>query len=132
METKRGFLWQAAVGNQAANQIDQEIHWTAMARVLDLHDIFELVNYSLDNRPLSQQNLIEDRLEFVFHVRFDSNNGLKVEIAQEFFKKWSRVVKNLQRLYIKLLAVWFPRRCLALPLRTLVFMEAQITARPSR
>ena len=66
METKRRFLRLAAVGNQAAKQIDEEIHRAAMTRVLDLRDIFQLVNNCLDNRALSQQNLIEDRHEFVF------------------------------------------------------------------
>ena len=54
METKRRFLGLAAVGNQAAHQIHEEIHWAAMARVLNLRDIFELVDDCLDNGAFSQ------------------------------------------------------------------------------
>ena len=95
METKGRFLWLAAVGDQTAHQIDEEIHWATMARVLNLRDVFELVNNRLDNGAFSQQNLVEDRHEFVFHVRFDPNDELKVEIAQEFFKKWLRNVASV-------------------------------------
>ena len=85
----------AAVGNQTADQIDEKIHWAAMARVLNLRDVFELVNNCLNNGAFPQQNLVEDRHEFVFHVRFDPNDELKVEIAQEFFKKWLRNIASI-------------------------------------
>ena len=101
METKRRFLRLAAIGNQATHQIDEEIHWTAMTRVLDLRDIFQLVNNCLDNRALSQQNLIEDRHEFVFHIRFDPNDELNVEICQEFFKKWLRNIASITNQFAK-------------------------------
>ena len=48
---------------------------------------FQLVNDRFDNSSFSQQNLIEDWHELVFHIRFDANDGLDVEIAQEIFKK---------------------------------------------
>lgn len=90
METERRFLWLAAAGHQAAHQVDEKIHRAGMARVLNLRDVFELVNNRLDNGAFPQQNLVEDRYQFVFHVRFDSNDELQVKIAQGFFKKWLR------------------------------------------
>lgn len=104
METERRFFGLAAVGNQATHQIDEEIHWAAMARVLNLRDIFELVNNCLNNGAHPQQNLIEDRHEFVFHVRFDANDELKVEIAQEFFKKWLRNITSITNQFAKQVA----------------------------
>ena len=38
-----------AVGDEACDQIDQEVDRTAMARMLDLADIFELIGDGLDD-----------------------------------------------------------------------------------
>jgi hypothetical protein len=62
------FFWLFAIGNQAANQIDEEIGGAAMTGMFNLRDILELVNDSLDDRALAQQNLVKNRHELVFHV----------------------------------------------------------------
>ena len=41
------------VGNQPTDQIREEIHATAMARMLNLTDVFELVVHRLDDGPLA-------------------------------------------------------------------------------
>jgi hypothetical protein len=40
--------------DQPAQQVDQEVRHTAMARMFDLRNILELVDDGLDNGPLAQ------------------------------------------------------------------------------
>ena len=37
------------IGNQACDQVDQEVDGAAMARMLDLRDVFELISDGLDD-----------------------------------------------------------------------------------
>src|SRR5690348_1162228 len=48
--------------------MDQEIDWAAVTRVLDLRDVFELINDRLDERPLAQQQPVGELKELVVHV----------------------------------------------------------------
>ena len=43
------------IGNQASDDIDKAVDWTAMARVFNLRNIFELVNNTLDDGSLTQE-----------------------------------------------------------------------------
>jgi hypothetical protein len=43
MSYKRRLFGLMAVGNEARDQVDQEVDGAAMARMLDLADIFELI-----------------------------------------------------------------------------------------
>ena len=47
-----------AIGNQATEEIDEEVGGAAMAGVFDLGDVFELVEDGLDNGPFAQYQLI--------------------------------------------------------------------------
>ncbi len=40
-------------GDQACNQVDQEVDGAAMARVLDLTNVFELISDGLDDGSLA-------------------------------------------------------------------------------
>jgi hypothetical protein len=53
-----GFLgwWHSC--NQPADNINQAIDWRAMTRVLDLRNVFQLVNDAFDDGTLSQQQAI--------------------------------------------------------------------------
>jgi len=42
-----------AAGNQPSDRVDREIDRTAMARVLDLTDDFELIVDRVDDRPFA-------------------------------------------------------------------------------
>jgi len=57
-----------AVGNEAREQVDQEIVRTAMARVLDLADVLELIEDRLDERPLAEEEAIGEGQQEVAHV----------------------------------------------------------------
>ena len=54
-----------AVGNEPSNQMNDKIGGTAMARMLDLRNILELVNDGLDNRSFAQQQFIREMHELI-------------------------------------------------------------------
>ena len=48
-----------AIRGQSVNQIDREIDWTTVARMLNLKDILELVNNGFNDSLLTQQDFIQ-------------------------------------------------------------------------
>ena len=57
-EVEGRFLGLMAIGNKAAEEIDEEVGGTAVAGVFNLGDIFKLVENGLDNSPFAQQHLV--------------------------------------------------------------------------
>jgi len=55
IEMERWFLGLMAVGDESSEEVHEEVEWTAMAGVLDLADVLELVIDTLDDRPLAEQ-----------------------------------------------------------------------------
>jgi len=47
-----------AVSDQPGNQVHQEVDRTAMARMLDLTDVLELVIDGFDDGPLAQEQFV--------------------------------------------------------------------------
>ena len=54
MKVEGRFLGLVTVGDEAAEEIDEEVDGAAMARVLNLGDVFELIEDGFDNRPFAQ------------------------------------------------------------------------------
>ena len=57
-EVEGRFLGLMAVGNKAAEEIDEEIGGTVVAGVFNLGDIFKLIEDGLDNSSFAQQHLV--------------------------------------------------------------------------
>ena len=57
-----------AVGNQACDQIDQEVDGTAMAGMLDLTDVFELISDGLDDGSFAQEEFVGPIEQAVVHL----------------------------------------------------------------
>ena len=57
-----------AVGDEASDQIDQEIDGAAVAGMLDLGDIFELIGDGLDDGAFAQQELVRPVEQAVMHL----------------------------------------------------------------
>ena len=57
-----------SISDQPTQNIDKKIGYTAMARVFNLGIIFELVNDRLDDGSLTQQDLVGEKHQAVFHV----------------------------------------------------------------
>jgi hypothetical protein len=57
-----------AIGDQAGEQMDEEVERTAVARVLDLADILELIDDGLDEGALAQEQAIGEGHKNVAHI----------------------------------------------------------------
>src|SRR5579859_5028 len=57
-----------AVGDEAGHQVDEKVERTAMARVLDLADVLELVHDGLDECAFAQEQPVADVHQPVVHV----------------------------------------------------------------
>ena len=56
------------IGDQTGQDIDETIDWAAMASMLNLWDIFELIDDTFDDGPFAQKQFIDPRQQAVFHV----------------------------------------------------------------
>jgi hypothetical protein len=63
-----GFLGLVRVGNEAADEVDEEVAWAAVPGVFDLGDILELVVDRLNDSSLAQQEAIAGLHEALAHV----------------------------------------------------------------
>lgn len=57
-----------AIGDETREQVDNEVERAAVARVLDLRNVLELIDNRLDERPLAQQEPIGECEELLAHV----------------------------------------------------------------
>jgi hypothetical protein len=64
----RRLLALVRVSNQSANNIDQAVHVAAVARMLDLRHILELVNDGFDDGVLAEQQAITEGYEAILHT----------------------------------------------------------------
>lgn len=58
LHPERGLFGLMAVGDQPCDQVDQEVDGTAMARMLDLRDVFELICDGLDDGSFAQKEFV--------------------------------------------------------------------------
>lgn len=77
-----------AIGNQATQEIDQEVDGTALARMFDLRNVFELGDNGFCNCRLAQQEFVHQRHQSILHVRTDRCDELDIEGTQEFFSQF--------------------------------------------
>ena len=76
------------ISNQAAHQIDQNIGNTAMSRMLDLGNIFELIDHGLNNRPFTDQNPVHQiHRQAVLGVGFQFGDQLHTNRLMKEIKK---------------------------------------------
>ena len=85
MRTKaQGWLGRTpGVGNEASDQIAKQVSETAMAGMLNLRNILELVDDGFDNGALAQKNLVEVGQQFVAHVLFEFGDQVEVVFGQQ-------------------------------------------------
>ncbi len=57
-----------AVGDKASDQVDHEVRGAAMAGVLDLADVLELIGDGLDDRSFAQEDLVRPGDQALVHV----------------------------------------------------------------
>lgn len=83
-----------AVSDEPGDQMDHKIDRTAMTSMLDLRDIFELVDNGLNNRPFAHQEFIRKVHEVVLHVFTQPGNELE-SLFKEQLRERSRDVATI-------------------------------------
>jgi hypothetical protein len=66
---ERWLLGQVTIRSQSGQEMDEEVERAAVARVLNLTDILELIVDRLDQCPLTEQELVGKGEQPVLHVR---------------------------------------------------------------
>ncbi len=67
----RGFLGLVAIGNQSANNVDQAIDRRAVTGMLDLGNVFQLVNNGFDDGAFPQQQAVCQGHQAIFHIALE-------------------------------------------------------------
>src|SRR5690242_19400353 len=75
------------VGDQATHQVDQEVDRRAMARVLDLRNVLELIDDRLDNRSFAQKQLVKQRQLSSLHVLTTCCDQLDTELLVQLLEQ---------------------------------------------
>ena len=57
-----------AVSDESSHEIDEEVDGTAMARMLDVRDVFELIGDGLDDGTVAQQEFVGPIEQTVVHL----------------------------------------------------------------
>ena len=76
MKVERWFLLLISVGDQRGQQIYNEVGHAAVARMLDLTNILELIIDRLTQGSLLQEYFVEHRHQLVLHILLDLGDQL--------------------------------------------------------
>ena len=79
-----------AISDQASNNVNETVDRAAVAGMLNLRDIFELIDDAFNDGPFAQKQFIHPREQAVFHVFLEFGDELDTERLQELFKEWLR------------------------------------------
>jgi hypothetical protein len=71
--------------NQPAQDVDKAVDGRAMARMLNLRDVLQLVNDGFDNRALAEQQPVVQGHQSLFHVAFELGDELNACGFQQLF-----------------------------------------------
>lgn len=82
VQTKGWFLRLKAVGNQPGDQMSHEIDGAAMTGVFNLRDVLELINDGFNDGALTQQQLVAQQHQLVFHVGLELGDQFDPLLAQ--------------------------------------------------
>ena len=90
-----------AVVDQPRQYINKEVSRTAMASVLDLRNVLELVNNALDHSTFAQQDLVDQQHRAVLHVLAELGDeqqpGSLPELFGQRLRDVSPVAKQLAK-----------------------------------
>jgi len=68
-----------SIGNQTGQNINKEVEATAVSGVLNLRDVRELVNDSLNESTFAKQDLVCHGQELVLHILAQLGDELDIE-----------------------------------------------------
>ena len=75
------------ISDQASNNIDEEVDWTAMPGMLDLRNILELVDDTFNNGSFAQEKLVMQSDQTILHVLSQAGDELNTKGVKEQFKE---------------------------------------------
>jgi hypothetical protein len=76
-----------AVSDQTSNSVDESVNRAAMASVLDLRNVLELVDRAFNDGPFSKKELIHPGHQTVLHILSEFGNEPQVESLQKLLKE---------------------------------------------
>ena len=79
-----------AIGDQASNDIDETVDGAAVASMLNLRNVFELIHHALNDGPFAEKEFVHYGEQAVFHVFPEFGDELHTERLRELFKEWLR------------------------------------------
>ncbi len=80
------------VGDEACDQIDEEVDGTAMARMLNLRDVFELIGDGFDDGPFAQEELVGPIEQAVVHLLAQFGDELESLGDQQVLREGQREI----------------------------------------
>lgn len=92
MHPERGLFGLMAVGDETCDQIDQEVDRAAMARMLNLRDVFELIGDGLDDGSFAQQELVGPVQQPVVHLFTQLGDEVQTVGDQQLLGEWLREI----------------------------------------
>jgi len=101
---QRWFLWLMRVGNETGNQIDQKVIDAAMAGMLDLRNVLELVIDGFNDGSFAKKQFVRQRDQAVLHVLAQRGDQLKALCEQLFKQSFGDVAPVTEQLTEQVLA----------------------------
>ena len=84
--SERRLFWRKGIGDQAGEDITQEIDGASVPGVFNLAKVLELVDDGLDDGTFLKQKTLSDRHKFVGHVLFDPGDKMQSTLEQHLEK----------------------------------------------
>ena len=75
-----------AISDQAGNDVAETVDWTAMASMLNLRDVLELIHDAFNDGSFAQEQFIHPRQQAIFHVFAEFSDELHAKGIEELFK----------------------------------------------
>ncbi len=84
---QRRFLGLMAIGHQPTQQVDHEVGHTAVARVLDLGNVLQLVGDAFNDGAFPQQDFVGKREQAVLHVGFELGDKVNAALPPSLVRR---------------------------------------------
>lgn len=97
----RRLLWLMAIGNQSAQNIDKAVNWRAMARMLNLRNVLQLVDDGFNNGALAQHQTVAQGHQSLFHIAFEFGDDLNACGLQQLFCQFLRDIAFVGKHFAK-------------------------------
>ena len=95
------------ISNKPTNDIDHGIDGTAMTRMFNLWNIFELVNDRLNDWAFASEKLISQAHQAIFHIALWFGKELNAATGESFFYEFSHLNTDCFQIFLDLVLAQF-------------------------